>query len=298
MSKLYDVISRLEDVAAQEKQEPEFSLAKEPKTFHRERAPWLRIVLFSILFIVLGIITVAITAWVQNWFTQHKLSSTLNRNRAPQHNTEQSTPRPEPAITGEGNAPFITPPAVSVKGLLPEEQALNRLIEPHPEMTSVDVANLNTITESLENIIAGIMEDNKSIQLEIVKTPSENSATIYIHELEVAEVVVPAAVYEEQTSAYSPFRTPTDDKVRSSRWLHQAELYRHEGEWEGAIALYRRVWDISKDPNVANNLAAALIEVERPEEALEILQEARIAAPNDRDIKQNLEIIKQMLPEK
>jgi tetratricopeptide (TPR) repeat protein len=305
MSKLYDVISRLEEVAAQEGQEPEFSLADEETVVDKSRSPWLKIVLLALAFVVLGSITVALTAWWQNWFRKSTLST------APQiHHSEVAQPPTPPMLVEQAIIP--PPPEVKKEEILPhsrqepattvtlsDEQELSTLVDPQPALMSVDVANLDTIVGSLENIINDLKKENSSIQMEVTRNPSGHSATIYVHELEIAEVITEDEIFQEPYPLPTQILAdPAEEKAKASRWLHQAELYRHEGEWEGAIALYRKVWEISKDPNVANNLAAALIEIERPEEALEILKAGSIAAPEDRDIKLNLSIIQQMLSSK
>jgi hypothetical protein len=305
MSKLYDVISRLEEVAAQDEQEPIFILADEQPVKKKNRSPWLRIVLLALAFVVLGSITVALTAWWQNWFIKDTLHTT------PPTNQVKVTQAPTPSASLE--QPVLPPPAgpandqtTPVSSEVPDAtvtpdntQELTALVESQPALTSVDVANQDSIVMSLEDIINDLKKQHPSVQMEVNRHPSGRSATIYIHELEIAEAITEDEIFDE----LSPLPTQrlaelAEDKAKVSRWLHQAELYRHEGEWEGAIALYRKVWETSKDPNVANNLAAALMEIERPEEALEILKAGNLAAPEDRDIRLNLSIIEQMLSRK
>ncbi|TKB08221.1 tetratricopeptide repeat protein [Desulforhopalus sp. IMCC35007] len=305
MSKLYDVISRLEEVAAQDEQEPVFILAGDETVNKKNRSPWLRIVLLALALVVLGGIAVALTAWWQNWFTRDTSPTIPPTNQAkvsqsttPPISVEQPVIPPPPVPAQEETTP-VSPEQPAVTVTSGNTESLTALVAPQPALTSVDVANQDAIVMNLENIINDLKKHPSSIQVEITRHPSGGSATVYIHELEIAEAITDEEIFDEP----SPLPTQrlaalADDKAKVSRWLHQAELYRHEGEWEGAITLYRKVWETSKDPNVANNLAAALMEIDRPEEALEILKAGSIAAPEDRDIRLNLSIIQQMLSRK
>ena len=261
--------------------------------------------LLALAFVVLGSITVALTAWWQNWFTRDSLPTTPPTNQAkitqsttPPISVEQPVIPTSPVPAQEETTP-VRPEQPAVAVTSGNTVNLTALVAPQPALTSVDVANQDAIVMNLENIINDLKKHPPSIQVEITRHPSGPSATVYIHELEIAEAVTDEEIFDEP----SPLPTQrlaalADDKAKVSRWLHQAELYRHEGEWEGAITLYRKVWETSKDPNVANNLAAALMEIDRPEEALEILKAGSVAAPEDRDIRLNLSIIQQMLSRK
>lgn len=89
---------------------------------------------------------------------------------------------------------------------------------------------------------------------------------------------------------------PQDD---STRWrkslLEQAETLRKQGKFQEAIPLYTKLWDATHDPAIANNLAGIYLVIEKPRDAVAILNEAVKISPQDEDIKYNLELASNML---
>ena len=79
------------------------------------------------------------------------------------------------------------------------------------------------------------------------------------------------------------------------RLLYRAEKFRKLGLKEQALAIYQRVWEKSRNPLVANNLAALLMDKGRYEKALKILEQAAKVSPSDEDIKYNLEQLRLFL---
>ncbi len=79
------------------------------------------------------------------------------------------------------------------------------------------------------------------------------------------------------------------------RLLYRAEKLRKLGLKEQALAIYQRVWEKSRNPLVANNLAALLMDKGRYEKALKILEQAAKVSPLDEDIKYNLEQLRLFL---
>ena len=299
MSKLYDVISRLEDVASQEKNgpdvlSPEVNGQPEPE---KERRPWKRVLLLALLFIALGVVAIGATAWLQQKFTSRTLSTSPAR----------SSINPEIVLTApvqdQFPAPIIQeePSPVDVVQILPTNPPLlqkaqtstpENITELFQGTMSIDVAMEDITVESLDYFLQTAIFDLP----DFLESDDSWRTTIFIHDLDIAEAINDSSVVIEPVP-YTHHDTAAAEnlKASSSRWLHQAELYRHNGEWEGAILLYQRVWDISQDPDVANNLAAALIEMNRPEEAHRILKDTIASAPNDPDIKLNLRIVEQIL---
>lgn len=287
MSKLYDVISRLEEVVEQDAQGFETPLPEFEEKPRKFQSPSLRIVLFSLLFVVVGILAVALTAWWQNWFAKQDVAL------FPQNVSVQQVQ--QGALPTDKNT--IVPPAENVMSsktqeTIPNNQPLRVTEELLPDTMAVDVGHLNRTVDTIDDFLKKKIFD----QLNPERTVPLNNVRIYIHDLDIAEAVVDEELLStEETFPTSQSTNINESKAKTSRWLHQAELYRHGGEWEAAIALYQRVWDISGEPDVANNLAAALIQVNRLEDALKILHEASNIAPNDPDIKENLKILKQLL---
>ncbi|MGQ9498902.1 MAG: tetratricopeptide repeat protein [Dissulfurimicrobium sp.] len=83
--------------------------------------------------------------------------------------------------------------------------------------------------------------------------------------------------------------------LTSEHLLQQAEEYRIAGRMEEAVELYRTVWAKTGDARVANNLAAALLVLGRAKEAEGILSEALKKAPDDIDLKFNLDFARRKL---
>ncbi|GEM_PF-6673683 len=79
------------------------------------------------------------------------------------------------------------------------------------------------------------------------------------------------------------------------RLLYRAEKLRKLGLKEQALAIYQRVWEKRRNPLVANNLAALLMDKGRYEKALKILEQAAKVSPSDEDIKYNLEQLRLFL---
>ncbi len=87
-------------------------------------------------------------------------------------------------------------------------------------------------------------------------------------------------------------RTPRILSFRDKKLLFQAERLRKEGDMISAIRLYKKIWERTQNPLVANNLAALLMKQERYREAKEILQKAIKLSPDDEDLRYNLEQLK------
>ena len=85
--------------------------------------------------------------------------------------------------------------------------------------------------------------------------------------------------------------------LTSEHLLQQAEEYRAAGRMEEAAGLYRIVWAKTGDTGVANNLAAALLVLGKDKEAADILSEALKRAPDDMDLKFNLDFARRRLAE-
>ena len=116
----------------------------------------------------------------------------------------------------------------------------------------------------------------------------------------IGETIVKNTVFEPQPISSGDIAKPevatavVDQSAQISRWLHQAERLRMDGEWESAATLFLKVWENSGNPAVANNLAASLIRLDRPEEAYGILKEALEKTPDDKDLQSNFILVRQL----
>lgn len=288
MSKLYDVINRLEDLAEKEGLEASgdeipYSVPKEPG---KRRAPWLRVIMLSLVMILLGIGLVAFTAWWQDWFN---LRPPIERNRAPETIAE---PGPSMDLAGI--------PAVTATASTSRQTEFVRQARPSAETSG----NLNPVP-------AGKNEEKQPVG---EQRPLEPSETVVNQDLPVEVVTRPeiflghyggaidpvSSIMQMQPLPLDPDDFQVEKKVRENtfklqQWLYQAEQLRKAEDWQAAILLYSRIWDISEKPEIANNLAASLMQVGRFEEARTILQSGLKLAPRDRDLNDNLETVQYLL---
>ena len=82
---------------------------------------------------------------------------------------------------------------------------------------------------------------------------------------------------------------------RHKQLVQTAEECRNRGDFAEAARLYRKVWEKSGDPLVANNLAASLMMLGKNREALAILQQALERHPGDADLEYNFEIARTLV---
>lgn len=299
MSKLYDVINRLEEVAARDGENPEIPAEPEFTLVEEKRSPMLRILVIAGVCIALGIAAVRGAFWWKNSFDQ-KTAPAAAENAPPGTLPPQTS---DPLFTLQLGKPQVpekqianppTPNKPEVVDMTIEEVRPLTPVTETPQIMSVDVAGLNRATDEIEQILA--LESDISpmdVPLANIKDTSINIGKL--NTITIKERVAPSPETSEALPPQAIVSSAAEDFTKTTRWLHQAEIYRHQGEWDGAISLYKRVFTKTKNPAVANNLAAALIETGRIEEAYKILKEAVLTAPNDSDIKQNLLVIKQML---
>lgn len=298
MSKLYDVINRLEEVAAREGENPEIPAEPEFTLVEEKRSPVVRILFIAGICIVLGLSAVGGAYWWKNSFPGKNAPATA----APTQVKTEPAPPLEPSSRLQPDTPripekqFVNTPATEepeTAGIAFEEWRSPATVET-PQIMSVDVAGLNRATDEIEQIIA-LEPDISPMDVPIADGKSSNIKISKLNTITIKERQAPSPKPTEPPPPQEIAGSTAEDFTKTTRWLHQAEIYRHQGEWDGAITLYKRVFNTTRDPAVANNLAAALIETRRIDQAHKILQEAALAAPDDPDIKQNLQVIQQML---
>ena len=62
---------------------------------------------------------------------------------------------------------------------------------------------------------------------------------------------------------------------------------REQGDLSKALILYKKAWSFGKSPDIANNMAALLIQSRLYEEAEDYLKQAISLAPDDEDLRFN-----------
>ncbi len=274
MSRLYDVIKRLEKAAEQDstlarttgsRHDTTDIAAFKQASLREKRSPLIRVLLLAALAITPGVIALAAVFWWKTAALQPAAQDMPDTSLPPRH--------PAPAVPAAVSAPL---PAVLSRKKLQE-------IDPPAETAVIrEVAETaQPRNRGPETRTEGSSQDKQQIQQRQDDTKGKEQE----QELKKKQSGTPSAASV----------TTTDIPADINRWLQQAEACRHRGDWNNAIPLYKKIFNITRDPAVANNLAAALIETRRLREALNILEEARIMAPHDHDIEQNLNVIRQAL---
>lgn len=341
MSKLYDVISRLEDIAAKDENETTAAEIPFQQPQKEKRQPWFRLILLSCIVVFAGFAVVAGVMWFK---LQQEPASTSTTSQdkwiapTPQEQTEiPEAPKPPPQTVITDTPPKPTPektPEVPLPA--PNSQKTNPLVQQDRlESTEEDLPGEQRIIETQGTQAA--MEppsrefvDNPPLQLEKTEAVIPISTIKLIERTHKATVTAPSSTsFEEQTGEKqekavlkstdnlsqmnesdqvviepSPLAVESpatvsgskivDNTFKLKQWLYQAEQLRKREDYQGAVIVFGQIWEISKQPEVGNNLAACLIELGRIDEAKQILTHARSIAPNDLDLEENLQLVERL----
>lgn len=282
MSKLYDVISRLDKISPQdEKDTPALEIPFHPPP--RSRSPLLRVVLLSVLLILLGLGCLAGIVWWKNSLAVKP--SPVKNHLVSLSQVEQQIP----ASTGTA-ADIPVPSTVNAafsSSVFDEEIAVED-IEKEKEISALEQGSEHRMDES-----AGVSAVTSTRAAEGNAAPAETIASTAVSDGK-GTVVEPDALPVRHNISTPPTALVFDESSQISRWLYQAEQHRRNGEWAAAADLFRRVWNISGSPAVANNLAACLIRLGQLGEAGTILDKALQKTPDDRDLFSNRQLVEQL----
>lgn len=294
MSKLYDVISRLEDIAA--KDETQMATAEQPfqQASAKKKSPWLRIAVLSSIAITAGFLVIALTMW---WKSQLLVESPDSNvvQQPPVLLPEDSAAKPPAIPDGESShleelnnnsfrveeeSPQLTviPPPSQEK--VEENDVI--ILQPKTIKRTVSAPGLQLITEENQSIPMG----QQSHSVPDVREMEQQQSDTVIEPKPLALVTIAKEPVKEQV---------VDNTFKLKQWLYQAEQLRKHGQWQGAATLFTQIWDISKQPEVGNNLAACLIELDQLDEAKTVLKHALSHSPTDRDLSANLKLVEKML---
>ncbi len=273
MSKLYNAISRLDEIALLGETDPRIPDIPFQQSLDKNGSFFVRMLVLSAALILFGLVAVGMTARWQGWFDLQS-KTTIETTYTPV--LPSVTPVPSLSGTLEKRAENVNPTAKVVLPTLPPGEILHQSREVHTPDSMTDNPPATVINRLPAKTIKKIhrMDKQQVLHGDITTEPRP---------LQIAE------------HAESPLTEQfIDQTAQLSRWLHQAEQRRRGGDWEGAISLFTKVWQISENPAVANNLAASLIQMDRFSEAYEILTKALQKAPNDQDLKENLRVAQQL----
>ena len=272
MSKLYNAINRLDEIALSEEEHSTTPENPFRQTFDNRGFSLSRILIVCGALILFGVIAVGITAWRQNWLPA-------------------DAPEPGSAITS--GKIEVTPSSAAEVALvtLPTEENINQPSENRSNSANPVLPDRPKSTSDSTTYNAPPTVIDRLPAKAVKKIPQMNRAQL-VHADFTAEPQ-PLQILKETESP--PAGKFIEHTAQLSRWLHQAEQRRKAGDWEGAIALFEKVWLISENPAVANNLAASLMQLNRYSEARKILAKALQKTPNDQDLKQNLQVAQQLV---
>lgn len=278
MSKLYTAISRLDELAIRDETDPAADIP-----FNRARqksgSSVRRMVVLSGALMLSGLVAVGITAWWQDWF---ELPQTTTSVAAPaleqpvgtapasvQSGTalQAAATAPTEAVLAQPAAGSLLPgqrPDVDMQPLAPADPADSAAATVINRLPAKAMKNVVSATDQASPLVEGITQPRPLQLAEQLDAPSTTTGQFI------------------------------DQTAQLSRWLHQAEQRRRGEDWEGAIALFTKVWQITGNPAVANNLAASLMQLGRWSEAEKILAKALQRAPGDQDLQQNLRVAQQL----
>ena len=280
MSKLYNAISRLDELAIAQEICPAVPDIPFGQAHDKSGSSLLRMLILSAALILFGLLAVGITAWWQDWFDLHQttnratlLTPELPPVAAP---AKQQTRAPE-------QVDAVTPLSGEIGHPLSAKDLPSAPLQKGDQLTSSTTSMADEASAIVINRLPA-----KAIRKMVDAGPQ--------HHLPVDSITEPRPLQLGEQVDFPTTATGRfiDQTAQLSRWLHQAEQRRRAGDWNGAIALFTKVWEISGNPGVANNLAASLMQVDRLPEAEKILTKALRQAPNDQDLHQNLRVVQQL----
>ncbi|MCP3890158.1 MAG: tetratricopeptide repeat protein [Desulfobulbaceae bacterium] len=306
MSKLYDVISRLEDIAS--KDEDEMAAVdipfQQPQT--EKKSPWIRIAILSGTLVCTGVIVIGATAWWQDWFSLKQ--PTIQ---------PQSTPPSQTSLQTESHQiPGPVPTVITSAEPQPQPEVPDRVLQkdfltetvPGTEGHAEPKINPSIVVlqPQASKVVPLIRDDNEDfggekIQTDEIDLPIEtenrpvNGDVFQDKEYPRDTVIEPKPLSLEPKPESFTENQVIDNSFKIKQWLYQAEQLRKKDDWQGAVVLYARLWQIAKQPEIANNLAASLMQLNRNKEAYTILESGLLIAPKDRELIQNFEIVKQLI---
>ncbi len=306
MSKLYDVISRLEDIAS--KDEDEMAAVdipfQPPQT--EKKSPWMRIAILSGTLICIGVIVICATAWWQDWFSLRQ--PTIQPQSTPPTQTSLQTgshqiPGPVPTVitSAEPQPQPKVPETVFQKDFLTEtvpgtEGHVVSKINPSIVVLQPQASKIAPLIREESEDFGGEKIQTDEIDLPIKTENRQANGDVFpAKEYPRDTVIEPKPLSLEPKPESFTENQVIDNSFKIKQWLYQAEQLRKKDDWQGAVVLYARLWQIAKKPEIANNLAASLMQLNRNREAYNILEKGLLISPKDRELRQNFEIVKQLI---
>ncbi len=192
------------------------------------------------------------------------------------------------------SSPMATKSSVAVKEdqLLPKAKPVSI-----PQTKQISAEAEETLLPEPVNIVEvdPILPDETTSPQKPVSTTQHNIMEGSI--LSVAPLTIRQEVQLQTVSLEQFIASSTDEMEKEQnrnrqrkRIVYQAEKMREENNLAQALTLYKKAWLFGPNPGLANNLAAILIQSRQYEEAEEYLKQAISLAPDDEDLRYNLNI--------
>ncbi len=279
MSRLFDALKSLEGEAAGHSSQPPPVGCKEPFAPKR-RISWTRPALLLMVFLASGLILVLT---YEKW--GNKLLEIAGQSSLDTHYKLAGHPRP-----------YAKP--------LPPTQAMERSAsdslhkkEMAESLFNAKQNNKPEKKEALQNVTS-LHKSNaaKAVSTGKYRKVVNNTSSRAGKALPIRKKKAKPKRYQNLTlpdvmpKAAVPERNRPDYVRLRNALLSQAEEYRQNGQWKLALKSYEKLWQFSKEPDIANNYAGVLIVLGEYGKALKILKEAAKSAPSDKDIMRNMMI--------
>ncbi len=295
MSRLYDAIERLEQIAEEQVTDGQAPPPEGPRP--PQRPSLLRPLLFAAALILVGALVVAGIAWWRN------LAPPAASSSAGTDALSLSRPSSTPAAVARQQVSAESAGAgAGVRGSVPVQESPASAPLPAEDVAQTppgtDLASSTDKNTPAGPVPAKAGTGGRSRQGDRPGLGSGTPRPIAARPERRASVSEPDPLPAQGTSRDRPDERGQGRKKEATlaRLLLQAEQRRRDQDWQGAVLLYRQVWQESGNPAVANNLAAALIRLHRYDRAIKVLEAALAISPDDRDLRDNLRLARSKRP--
>ena len=261
MSELFKALQKLEEQNVHEVPQP-FSASSGNKNKRSKNAPpFLKSALLCVLLLGLTIVCLG-----GIWFATNKFVSSPTISKNDDRKKEQDIPVVAPVSETPDNTILPTKPLLPA----PEQIVAQKSILP---------------TEK-----ASLLKKGKRKQHDI---QNEHSAAVTPHTINPEVQAQQASIEQFIQNSTSEAEKEQIRNRQQKRIIYQAEKMREQGNLDNALILYKKAWSLSPNPDIANNLAAILIQSKQYEKAEGYLEQVISLVPDDEDLRFNLEIARE-----
>jgi hypothetical protein len=284
MSKLFKALESLERQA----QQNEIETPREyfPRRKEKVRRPFIKVLVLFGVSLLTGAVLLGVT-WqmTDGTLNLHALfSGERKKNEGADPAAKTVVVVPEPVVSAEE--------PVSEVAQLPEKVAPSVILPPATVVRESDVSPRGI--EQLETEMRGAYREVIVDTVAAVLQQQAESAVQTPQSAGTQTIVVKPVGTTQKTVVFEPELDVDKQQMlaakRAKKYIYQAEKARIRGDVDSALRSFTLAWDIVKRPGIANNLAALLMQQEKYREAITILDEGLILAPDDPDLLFNRKI--------